>query len=408
MNIKRSLIIPIISMLSIASILGACSSEEEGQTTIEVWAMGEEGNLLNQLVDQFEEEHEDIKVQVQPIPWDQAHEKLLTATASGNGPDVLQLGTTWVPEFAEAGILLDLSPYLEEYPDFANSNYFDGAVESTEYEGKRVGVPWYVETRVLYYRTDLLAEVGYEQAPQNWDELKDVATKLTAQGDHVFGYDIDMNDAIVPVIFAWQNGNDFIVDGKPDVRSDAFAEALEFYVSFFEEGLASSSGQIEIIQAFKEGIKPIFQSGPWMIRQINEQAPEIEGDWSVAVLPEKENNLSVMGGANLSIFHNSDKVDESLTFISFLNDVDTQIEWFGIANSLPSRMDAWDSPELQATEQLTVIGDQMLNTKASPQITQWDSLHNEIVRMVEKIVVGGADFDEELEAFRVKVDEMFD
>lgn len=395
-----------VTVFAAASFLGACSSEKESaeQTRIQVWAMGEEGNLLPELAEKFEEDNPNINVDVQAIPWGQAHEKLLTAVASGNGPDVLQLGTTWVPEFADADILLDLSPYLEKNPELAPDNYFPGAVESMMYGEKVVGIPWYVDTRVLYYRTDLLAEVGYDQAPATWDELKDAAAKLAARGDGMYGYDIDLNDQLVPVILSWQNGSEYIDEnGKPDFGEE-FQGALEFYASFFEEGLTPTSGQIEIVDAFKNGVKPMFQSGPWMVNMINNQAPELEGQWGTAVLPGNVTNTSAIGGSNLSVFHNSEHVEEAVQFISYLNEVDTQLNWYVISNALPSRTAAWEDAVFQEDPMLSAFGEQLEATKATPQIVEFEKIAQELLRMLEKVVVGGAEMDGEVAKFKETVD----
>ncbi|RNA68419.1 sugar ABC transporter substrate-binding protein [Alteribacter keqinensis] len=407
---KKILGLSVIGLVGAASLLGACSNETGGeeQTTLEVWAMGEEGNNLPKLLEGFTEDNPDINIDVQAIPWDQSHEKLLTAVASGNGPDVLQLGTTRVPEFADAGILLPLDEYMDEYPEFAPENFFDGAVESTQFDGETIGIPWYVETRALYYRTDLLAEAGFDQAPQNWDELKSAASSLSEEDD-VYGFSIDMNDPIVPVILGWQNGADFVDEnGNVDVRDEAFVEGLEFYVSFFEEGISSTSGQMDTIEGFRNGVLPMFQSGPWMINLINEQAPEIEGDWDIAMLPGQDTNASVMGGSNLSIFHNSENVDESLRLISYLSQEETQLEWFDIVSALPSNVEAWEHESLSDNPFLETFGQQLTEAKASPQIQKWDSLSGELLRSLERIIVGGADFDEEISSFQDKVSDIME
>ncbi|MCY1691568.1 hypothetical protein OVA29_13450 [Exiguobacterium sp. SL14] len=70
---------------------------------------------------------------------------------------------------------------------------------------------------------------------------------------------------------------------------------------------------MDIVQAFgaKEPNVPMFISGPWMINLINDQMPGIESKWGTAVLPKKENNISFLGGANLSIFESSSKKDQA-------------------------------------------------------------------------------------------------
>ncbi|KIL52913.1 sugar ABC transporter substrate-binding protein [Jeotgalibacillus campisalis] len=405
---KKGLVVPAVLAMGLSTALAGCGGGSgDSENTLSVWAMGEEGKLLDEMTEAYEEENPDVTVDVQAIPWDQAYDKLLTAVASGNGPDVLQLGTTWVAEFADAGALLDLTEHMEDYPDFNLDNYFEGAQTSMKYDDQIVGIPWYVETRTMYYRTDLLEEVGYSEAPATWDELKDAATKLSESGEDVYGLDIDLNDQITPFIFAWQNGFEFDTE-NPDFTSPEFTEALEYYTSYFEEGISTTSEGIDIIQAFKDGQKPIFFSGPWMINILNDQAPDLEGQWAVATMPAKENNLSSIGGANFSVFHNSEKVDEALDFISYMNEVDTQIEWMEKSNTLPSRLEAWEDPKLADDEMYSVFGEQLENTKGAPPIKEWEKVAQELLSSIERINIGGADLDEELESFNEKANSMIE
>ncbi|MDG5472677.1 sugar ABC transporter substrate-binding protein [Jeotgalibacillus sp. ET6] len=401
---KKGLVVPAVLAMGLSTALAGCGGGDgsgDSDNTLSVWAMGEEGKLLDEMTEAYEEENPDITVNVQAIPWDQAYDKLLTAVASGNGPDVLQLGTTWVAEFADAGALLDLTEHKEDYPDFNLDNYFEGAQTSMKYEDQIVGIPWYVETRTMYYRTDLLEEVGYSEAPATWDELKDAATKLSESGEDVYGLDIDLNDQITPFIFAWQNGFEFDTE-NPNFTSPEFTEALEYYTSYFKEGISTTSEGIDIIQAFKDGQKPIFFSGPWMINILNDQAADLEGQWAVATMPAQKSNVSSIGGANFSVFHNSEKVDEALDFISYMNEVDTQLEWMEKSNTLPSRLDAWEDPALAEDEMYSVFGEQLENTKGAPPIKEWEKIAQELLSSIERINIGGADVEEELESFNEK------
>ncbi|WP_173915409.1 sugar ABC transporter substrate-binding protein [Halobacillus sp. Marseille-Q1614] len=402
-----------LAVVLLAGMLAACSndssSSEGDNETVTVWAMGEEGKKLKEFSKGFEEDNPDLKVDVQAIPWDTAHDKLLTAVASGNGPDVVQLGTTWVPEFAEAGALLDLSEYTEDYPSFAKENYFEGSVSTMEYEDQIVGIPWYVDTRVLYYRTDLLKEAGYEEAPKTWDELKDAASTLADRGEGSFGLDIDRNDQITPFIFAWQNGYEANLEEKQlNFESPEFKEAIEYYTSYFEEGISQKQKGVDIVQGFKEGTKPMFFSGPWMINIINDQAPDIEGKWATAVMPEKETNTSSMGGANLSIFESSDNVEGALKYISYLTEVDTQMEWLEESNTLPSRTEAWEEDVMTEDPMYATFGKQLEDTKPGLQTPQFERIAQEFLGSIERIVEGGADIDEELEQFNQKANELIE
>lgn len=410
----RKFVWGIMLILMTSVVLVACSngdsgesSSEGGSDTITVWAMGEEGKLLKQMAEKFEEENEGLTVDVQALPWENAHDKLLTAVASGKGPDVLQLGTTWVAEFAEAGALLDLSDHVKDNPDFAKENYFEGAQSLMEYNDEIVGIPWYVDTRVLYYRTDVLAEVGYDEAPKSWDELQDAAKKLADRGDDQWGLDIDQNDQIQPFIFAWQNGYEADVEQRDlNLDSQEFIGAMEFYTSFFENGYSQQTQGLDITQAFADGSKPMFFSGPWMINILNDQVPEVEGKWSVATMPGNVTNASSLGGSVLSVFHTSDNVDNAIKFISYMNETDTQLEWLEVSNTLPSRVEAWEDPVLSDDPLFSVFGEQLNNTVAGIPVEEFERIAQELLSALERINAGGADLNEEMEAFNQKAQEL--
>ncbi|MFQ3544639.1 sugar ABC transporter substrate-binding protein [Halobacillus rhizosphaerae] len=403
----KSKLLALFAVVILSSVLAGCSdsksSSGEDDNTITVWAMGEEGKKLQDFSKNFEKENPDLKVEVQAIPWDTAHDKLLTAVASGNGPDVLQLGTTWVPEFAEAGALLDLTKYMDDHPSFAKDNYFDGSVTTMEYGDQVVGIPWYVDTRVLYYRKDLLKEAGYDEAPKTWDELKDAASKLADRGEKDFGLDIDRNDQITPFIFAWENGYKANLD-KNELNFDTpeFKEAIQYYISYFKEGISQKQEGVDIVQAFKNGTKPMFFSGPWMINIINDQAPDLKGKWATAVMPKKKSNTSSMGGANFSVFHTSDNVEGALKYISYMTKVDTQMDWLKASNTLPSRKEAWDKPIMKEDPMYATFGEQLKDTNPGLQTPQFERIAQEFLSSIERVVVGGADLDKELEQFNEK------
>ena len=129
-----------------------------------VWAMGNEGDLLGDFVEGFKEENPDVNITVTAIPWASAHDKIQTAIAAGTVPDVIQMGTTWMADFADA-----FAPVPE---NFDLSDFSAGPLEAGQVNGEQLGVPWYVDSHVLYYRTDIAEQAGWDHAPETLDELK--------------------------------------------------------------------------------------------------------------------------------------------------------------------------------------------------------------------------------------------
>jgi len=130
--------------------------------------MGREGEVVSQLMPAFEREHPGLKVEVQQIPWSAAHEKLLTAYVGDATPDIAMLGNTWVPEFAAIDALEPLDALAAKSRDAPRSDYFPGIWNTNVVDGATYGIPWYVDTQVIFYRSDLLAAAGYKQMPTTW------------------------------------------------------------------------------------------------------------------------------------------------------------------------------------------------------------------------------------------------
>ena len=149
--------------------LAACAPRQE---TVSFWAMGREGEVVTELLPEFERTHPGVKVVVQQLPWTAAHEKLLTAFAGDATPDVAQLGNTWIPEMSALGALEPLGPRIAASSVVTQSDYFPGIWDTNVIAGVVYGVPWYVDTRLLFYRKDLLAQAGFNAPPKTWDEWR--------------------------------------------------------------------------------------------------------------------------------------------------------------------------------------------------------------------------------------------
>lgn len=173
--------------------LGGChaidSNDSARRTTVRFWAMGREGEIVAELIPDFERSHPDIHIELQQLPWTAAHEKLLTAFAGDALPDICQLGNTWVPEFSALAALEPLDPFVATSKSIAADDYFSGIWDTNIIAGQLLGIPWYADTRLLFYRKDMLAEAGFTAPPTDWDEWRRmmIAIKTRAGSD---GYSI--------------------------------------------------------------------------------------------------------------------------------------------------------------------------------------------------------------------------
>src|ERR1041385_236741 len=169
------------------SFVAGCASRSSGRTEVVFWAFGAEGEHAARLMPGFERRNPGISVRVQMIPWNAAHEKLLTAFAGRSLPDLCQLGNTWVPEFKTLNAIENLGPWVLKSASVRDSNYFPGIWDTNIVDSTLYGIPWYVDTRVLFYRTDLCARAGYAHPPRSWEEWSDLCRKLKKHSPENYG-----------------------------------------------------------------------------------------------------------------------------------------------------------------------------------------------------------------------------
>ena len=365
---------------------------------LQVWAMGNEGELLSSMADAFMEENPDVNVEVTPIAWDQAVTRLQTAIGGGQTPCVSQMGTDMMGQFVATGAI---DPVGE---DIDPSAFFEGAWNSNVVDGTAYGVPWYVETRVLYERTDIAEKAGITEPPATWDDLTAAAKAMKEQGGADWGIGLGTKNYQEYVPFLWSNGGDIMNDaGEFTLDSPEAVEALTYYDSFFEDGLAPNEVPegFDITPAFVSGTHPMFFSGPWHVGLITDAGgSDIEGKWAVATIPAKDSATSFVGGANLVVYTDCDNKDAAWAFVNFLTRPDTQVAWYEQATVLPAVQEAWTDPKLADDPNVAVFGEQLKDAKTPPAISTWSQIASAINDQLERMTVGNATPEEAAKAMQ--------
>lgn len=406
MNRRTTLTCSALTMAGLIAVAGCGRSEtgtgstatgsavSSGKATgkLTVWAMGVEGEKLPALVKEFEAANPGTQVTVTPIPWDSAHGKFTAAIAANQTPDLAMVGTTWMGEFVGLGAL-DPTP-----SSIDKAKFFEGAQKTTEVGGTSYAVPWNVETRLLYYRTDLAKKAGINEAPKDWDGLKAMAKAYQEKAGAKWGLNIQPGEtgswqAVLP--FAWGNGAKIASDDGKQFTFDTpeMVEAVKYYQSFFTEGLANKApvpGQTEA--DFTSGRIPAFVSGPWMMSLVEKMGGAgFKDKYAVAQMPYKKEPASFVGGANLAVFKNSKNRDSAWKLIEWLTDPAVQVKWYKATTDLPSVQKSWEDPALSADKMLAEFGTQLKTAKAPPAVATWEQVAKKFDDQIEKVCKTGAD-----------------
>jgi multiple sugar transport system substrate-binding protein len=354
-----------------------------------VWAMGNEGVHLKDLAATFMAANPGTKVTVVPVDWGQAVAKLTTAIAGHQTPDVSQMGTDMMGQFAS-------TKALEPVPaNFLPATFFESAWNTNIVGGTVYGVPWNVETRLLYYRTDIAKKAGINGPPKTWDDLLAMATAMQAKGGAKWGIGLGTKNWQEYLPFLWSNGGGVVdAQGKFSLNSPQAVEALTFYDSFFKTGVAQKTvpANFDITPAFVSGSHPMFFSGPWHIGLIDAAGgASFKDKWALAPMPTKVTATSFVGGGNLVVYKDSKNKDLAWKFVQYLSDPKTQVAWYADVTDLPAVQAAWTDPSLKGDANVAAFGEQLKTTQAQPAISTWSEVATALNSTLEKMTTGTID-----------------
>ncbi|MET9227505.1 sugar ABC transporter substrate-binding protein [Lentzea sp. NPDC003310] len=385
---------------------GADISQGPATGTITVWAMGAEGEKLPALAEEFEKANPGVDVQVTAIPWDAAHNKFTSAITAGQTPDAAMVGSTWMGEFAGMDAL-DPTP-----SSIDKSAFFDGAQKTTEVDGTSYGIPWYVETRLLYYRKDLAKTAGYDKPPNDWAGLKEMAKAMQTKAGAKFGIGLQAGgtgswQTLLP--FAWSNGAQLTKNdnGAYNFDSPEMKETLEYYGSYFSEGIADKEAPAQPTTEpdFVSGRVPMFISGPWMMSAVEKiGGADFKDKYDVVPMPVKKTSSSFVGGSDFVVFKQTKNRDSAWKFVTWLADAKTQVKWYQSSTDLPSVKSVWQDPALTADTKLAAFGKQLDTAQAPPTFATWEQAITALDTEVEKVARSGADAGGALKAAQASAD----
>lgn len=406
----------VIVLVFVLCALSGCSRGDDGVTVLRFWAIGREAEVVPTLLADFERTHPGIRVEVQALPLTGAHEKLLTAFAGDALPDIGQIGNTWLPELATLGALEPLQPLVDASPVIHESDYFPG-IWSTNLIGDQLyGVPWYVDTRLLFYRKDLLAAAGFPEPPRDWEEWKRAlaAIKRNAGPDR-YAILLPLNEYEPLLNLGIQSPDPLLVDNdtRGNFESAGFRRAFAFYLDMFHQGWAPPMSATQISNVwdeFAKGFYAFYITGPWNVGEFKRRLPQdLQGDWGTAPLPGPDGpGAAVAGGSSLAMFRTSRHKAEVWQLIEFLSAPEQQIRFHALCGDLPPTRSAWNDPSLADDAYSKAFRDQLERVKSAPKVPEWERIAQELRLATERAVRGGEPADQVLRELDLRTDTILD
>jgi multiple sugar transport system substrate-binding protein len=388
--------------LGVALLASGCGVDSGGQTVVRFWAMGREGEVVTELIPEFERTHAGIRIEVQQLPWSAAHEKLLTAFAGEATPDACQLGNTWIAEFVALHALAPLDATVAASAAIDRSDYFAGIWDTNVVDGRLYGVPWYVDTRLLFYRRDLLAQAGFPAPPHSWSEWQEMLAAIKARaGPDRYSILLPLNESEPLLVLALQQADPLLRDGgrRGNFESPGFRRALQFYIEMFRHGWAPPLTNADVSNVWSEFARGYFSfyiTGPWNIGEFKRRLPPaLQDSWMTAPLPGPDGaGASIAGGSSLVVFGTSKVKDAAGQWIEYLSRPDVQRRFHELTGDLPPRRAAWTEGRLAEDPYARAFRDQLERVKPAPKVPEWERIANELRLVAERTAHGELSIDQ--------------
>lgn len=390
----------IIALLSIAFVSFSCGPKASSVTTVKFWGFGNEGEMVRPLIQEFERRNPGIRVEVQQIPWTAAHEKLLTAFAGESTPDVCQLGNTWIPEFTVLNSLEPLDAYAQLSSLVDRSDIFPGVLRTNVIDSVLYGIPWYVDTRVVYYRKDILAQAGYPEFPKTWDDVVKASERIkqqaAAQKRICYPFFLPTNEWVPIIALGMQSGGNLLKEKntRGNFSGREFQKASGLLTEFYAKQYSPAGMQLitNLYDAFSDGLIAMYITGPWNIGEFSRRIPPaLQDQWMTAPLPSMDSlrpGTSLPLGTSLVMFRASTQKEASWKLIEFLTSVEQSIAFYRITGNLPPRQSAWSDTSLANNRYIHAFYRQLQRVDPLPPVAEWEQIVIRLQTYVEYLATG--------------------
>ena len=370
MNVFAALSLLIIAAMAFSACTAVAPSAPGGEAAeetieLEVWRgagsatppgrgaywWDDDGEIL----EMWAEEHPNIEIKIENIPFEQFDTKELTALQGGGAPDLMFVNHVTVGSAFGTGGLEPLEWCIESHESLDPSDWIPGMWSVGTRDGNQVTIPWDTDTRILWYNKALLEEAGITEPPQTWDELYqaiDAIAALEKDGVSPWGYFGGSHWGVLyQDIGPWlvQMNTSFLTeDGNASAALEpatveAFTHAVKLAQSTSEGAINYTSGDLENL--FAQGKLAFFVWGMWYAPVIEALSPdwELGVDYDIALLPGPEAGQtgSSNGGWQLAISKESEHKDEACQFLAFVTQPD--IMALGTKAHIPTRLSSQET-----------------------------------------------------------------
>ena len=384
-----------------------------GPVTLTFWhaynADTETPYLEKTVIPAFEAANPNIIVQDVDIPYDQFHQKLLTAIAGGTAPDVARLDIIWVPEFGDMGALANLGQVMSDFATYKDS-VFPGPLSTNFINGNYYGLPLDTNTRVLFWNKDVFTKAGLTAAPATWDEFVTDCQKIKAASPDTYCYADGGTYGWAVDPFIWSFGGS--MTNADYTKATSFLNSADTVAAyqFLKDGVDKGyihpgikGGGVDTWGGIGQGQIAMIMDGPWFPPSIASQFPDL--NYGEALLPAgKGGSISVVGGEDIVMSQESQNKEAAATFIRYMLSPEVQYGFTSVGQ-MPVLTASSDPANLaKMPTYFATFFEQLKTAQARTPIANWTKMEQILSDTGVAILTGSVGVQAGLDAASAQID----
>ena len=396
-----------LSLIMLLAILlaGCGSAQKSDKVQIRFWhgLSGPLGDVLNEMIVEFNKTHDDIEVIANPISsYNALQQKLSASLQVGKQPDLAQVFESWVANYQKDNVLVSIDDMMSKDPDFTEeelADFYPVFLQSITYQGNKWSFPFNKSVRAYFYNKDAFYRAGMDPNffPATWDEFTETCRKLTSgdpdKRDATWGANFTVNEWQFVNLIHQAGGTILDENDRPVLNSPAGLEALNYILNLVNvEKTAKASKEMDGQNAFLAGTVAMFEGSSVSITYMRQQP--INFNIGYAPLPTHTTDISAISGANIVIFKSGDPKRERAAweFIKWFTDTEQTAKWSARTCYMPLRKSAMETDTikefLNTYPQFRGIYAQLDNAVFEPQHPAWLEGRSELKKALEKAKEG--------------------
>ena len=369
LNIKIIYLVAVIILIQ--SLVLSCSGNNENDKRIKIvfWHSFVASTIpaLNELINRFEIEHPNIKIDAQYVPTgDALVQKLVTSIQSGTAPDVSWIHADFLDKLIESDAIYPMEHFIKGKNGFSEeemNDFFPQLIGAFSHRKILYALPMESTVLALIYNKDHFRAAGIDPntPPKTWGDLKEYSRKLTLDKDgdgkkDQYGFYVPAYPGSGPLSiwmvlqwspYLWQAGGEIIDSSQSKVlfNSDAGVKALTLWKEIYDD-LDFSNYSFTHDMGLASGSISMIMDGPWDLPTFRKMK---NIDWAVASLPAgPEGSATYIAGESLAIFKQSKNADAAWTFVKWITQPDIQAMFSMSSGYLPVRKSVLDREDYKS------------------------------------------------------------